>query len=72
MSPRIEDWQLRADGRLHGKVFGSLTIPDGVPVVTSTVRFMDFLRGVAQTKNTLYILGNPVDGGTVYAKAEAE
>lgn len=53
---RIENWSF--DGvRLRGEVYGHPRIKDGHDVSTSLVQRIDFLRNVAETLNTYYLLG---------------
>ena len=55
---RIENWTFAA-GRLHGNVYGHPRFPEGAIVYSSTVNTLDKAVGVAQTHNTVYILGKP-------------
>jgi len=53
------DWNVipvGANYQLHGKVRGHSVIQDGHSVVTSILERIDFVRGIAETRNTIYRL----------------
>lgn len=60
--PRIEDWRIcyREDGSyyLTGRIFNDCRAADGSLIRTSNIVILDLDLMEAQTKNTLYQLGN--------------
>lgn len=72
--PRLEEWSLFRDDsnpflapelrsvRLQGKVYGHEMFDDGDGVSTSTVQKLDLKNNIAETKNTVYELGEPSEG----------
>lgn len=58
----LSGWRLERLGghwRLAGEVAQHDEHPDGTQVVTSALLWLDFARGMAETRNTLYMLGKP-------------
>jgi hypothetical protein len=55
----LENWGwYMENAHLHGNAYGHPNFPDGSPVITSKVVFMDSALGIAKTRNTVYILRN--------------
>lgn len=55
----LRDWELISHGdwySLRGVVFNDDRFPDGHHVLTSMVERIDFVKGVAETRNTVYEL----------------
>jgi hypothetical protein len=64
--PRLEEWRLKFVGgsaRLTGRAHGhpSPDVDEGEVVMTSQVQSIDFINNTAQTRNTLYQLGQRAD-----------
>lgn len=52
---KLDRWEY--DGvRLHGIVYDHPRLPDGKPVSTSRVTWIDLAMKIAETRNTVYIL----------------
>lgn len=61
---RIEDWQITPLGdtqRLHGRVYGHPTVPDGTDVYTTAIRYESPANNTITTRNTTYQLGRPAN-----------
>lgn len=57
---RLENWYVGPDDRLFGQVYDDHRWPDGTEIVTSRVVEWDSETKTARTKNTGYILGEPL------------
>lgn len=59
---RIENWSetvFRGENCLHGEVFDHPRIRPGTPVFISLLLSIDKKQNVAETRNSIYILGTP-------------
>lgn len=55
----LKNWHWYIHGEhLAGDAYGHPRFPDGHPVITSRVAFIDEAIGIAKTRNTVYILRN--------------
>lgn len=69
--PKLENWSITTNNdnpflapelrsiRIHGEVYQHENFTDGTKVTTSSVQELDLECNQAQTRNTLYTLGNP-------------
>jgi hypothetical protein len=67
--PRLENWSIIEDSsnpylapecrkkRLQGNIYGDARFEDGTSVTTSSLQSIDIDKKIAQTKNTVYQLG---------------
>lgn len=58
---RLENWYVGYDDCLYGNVYGHERLPDGEMVRTSRVVTFDAETKKAETKNTHYQLGEPMN-----------
>jgi hypothetical protein len=65
MNSKIENWKIREKVTggygLIGYLYDDDRSPDGTIVITSKLKWINFDDKVAQTKNTLYKLGKPLE-----------
>jgi hypothetical protein len=53
--------QLSPGNRLTGRVLGHANLPSATRIYTSAIVRVDLRRGVVETRNTIYRLGEPSD-----------
>lgn len=65
--PRIENYSVW-NGMLVGRVYDHPKLPNGEQIITTPLKFIDYDKKEAHTKNNVYTLGVPyVTSATMYA-----
>lgn len=57
--PRLERWVVSGNF-LYGFIYNDHRFVDGTFVCTPVIQEIDFIEGIAITRNTIYSLGNPL------------